>query len=269
MTLKRAISCLMLVGLLVLAMPHTASAQSFELFPGEKAAMDSNDFRLYVLNFYNFSIAAGILIATVLIMIGGIIWVTSAGNPGRIETAKSYIIDSIVGVILLFGAVVILRLINPALVNLPKITPTPLGSLGACVYMTKSGDETYKTCQTNSELSCKETLKGKWVKNTSCGNACPEKKDGRPGECESKDSTPKPTTSTSSARQPNDERTSRLICEAQSDTLSFDASRTPEADCSTHCAATILATTCVGAASGTTELAARKLFQCTCTFTGL
>jgi hypothetical protein len=168
---------LLAIGVTFLAQP----AFAFELFPGETAGMQ--DFRQYVLAFYNFSIAAGILIATILIMIGGMIWVTSAGNPGRIELAKSYIIDSIIGVILLLGAVVILRVINPALVDLPKINPAPLAAIGSCVY---TDPKSYTRCESVPEISCKETLKGTWKSATSCNTVCPLKQPpnpSKPGEC--------------------------------------------------------------------------------------
>ncbi len=163
----------------VMLAPQTALA--FELFPGDNPA---GDFRDYVIAFYNFSIAAGILIATVLIMIGGMIWVTSAGNASRVELAKSYIIDSIIGVILLLGAVVILRLINPALVELPKFAPNDLGGpSGSCIYMT-SGTPSYRKCESASDLYCREGLKGTFQQGKTCNEVCPLKQ-GSPniGEC--------------------------------------------------------------------------------------
>lgn len=176
--------CLLAVAAL---MPDTASA--VQLFPGENP---SGDFREYVIAFYNFSISAGILIATVLIMIGGMIWVTSAGNSSRVELAKSYIIDSIIGVILLIGAVVILRLVNPALVDLPTFAPSALGGpLGACVYNDPQGN--YQRCQTTSQLYCsggdfEGILKGTWTQGKACKDVCPLKEpanNARPQECES------------------------------------------------------------------------------------
>lgn len=98
--------------------PEISQAAEFSLFPGEKESI--GDYRKFIQNFYRFSIAAGILIATVMIMIGGVIWITSAGDQGRVGKAKVYMTDSIIGVVLLLSAYLILAVINPSLVELKK-----------------------------------------------------------------------------------------------------------------------------------------------------
>lgn len=157
---------------LLLASPLLAQAQGFQLFPGEAAG--SSDFRTYIKNFYFFSIGAGILIATVLIMVGGIMWTTSAGNPGRIDKAKSYIIDSIIGVVLLLGSYTILQVINPNLVNLRLPTFPPFNvTLGACTYSTtiqsgKSGQKCLDTLQSQ----CNEIPQARFTSDTTCSEVC-------------------------------------------------------------------------------------------------
>lgn len=155
---------------------------SYELFPNESSAL--GDYRQYIRAFYKFSIAAGILIATVLIMIGGMIWVTSAGNPGRIDKAKSYIIDSIIGVILLISAYTILQVLNPNLVALPDIkSRLIIGNVGACVY--QLGSKSYCRVATaddctkpNSSQTAAGITAGSFKKDTSCAAACPQNQDG-------------------------------------------------------------------------------------------
>lgn len=135
---KRAKYFLAAIPMLLLAASAVhaqTTADVYPLFPGEAA---TGDYRQYITAFYKFSIAAGTLIATILIMIGGMIWVTSAGNPGRIDKAKSYIIDSIIGVILLMSAYTILQVVNPNLVNLKSVTQQlkiPGVNIGACTYL--------------------------------------------------------------------------------------------------------------------------------------
>lgn len=140
---------------LLLVSPLVAQAQGFQLFPGEAAG--ASDYRTYIKNFYFFSIGAGILIATVLIMVGGIMWTTSAGNPGRIDKAKGYIIDSIIGVVLLLGSYTILQVINPNLVDLrlpsfPKFSTT----LGSCVFTTQTQRGFGKQCLDTTQTQCEE-----------------------------------------------------------------------------------------------------------------
>lgn len=155
---------------------------SYELFPNESSAL--GDYRQYIRAFYQFSIAAGILIATVLIMIGGMIWVTSAGNPGRIDKAKSYIIDSIIGVILLISAYTILQVLNPNLVALPDIkSRLIIGNVGACVY--QMGSKSYCRMTTNDDCTKPNSSQtaagitaGTYSKNLSCADTCTPNTDG-------------------------------------------------------------------------------------------
>lgn len=158
----------------LLAAPSVALAQ-FQLFPGE--AEGAADYRVYIQNFYRFSIAAGILIATVLIMIGGIMWVTSAGDRGRVDKAMDYIKDSIIGVVLLIGAYTILSLINPKLVNLPKITFPKLSlTAGACLTQEIRNDKTGKLCTDMAQSQCNQIKNATYAGDgETCEKACPKK----------------------------------------------------------------------------------------------
>ena len=107
------------------------------LFPGELVGTGADvkivDFRTYIRNFYFFAIGASILVATVMIMIGGVIWVTSAGNQTRVSTAKDFITQSIIGVVLLLGAYTILQVIRPSYVSLESPLLPELGTFVTCV----------------------------------------------------------------------------------------------------------------------------------------
>ncbi|MFA5358352.1 MAG: D-alanyl-D-alanine carboxypeptidase family protein [Patescibacteria group bacterium] len=70
---------------------------------------------------YKFGVGAAAVLAVVMIVIGGFIWMTSGGDSGRITAAKGYIIGSIVGLILALGSYSILYLVNPELVYLRPI----------------------------------------------------------------------------------------------------------------------------------------------------
>ncbi|MBI4993839.1 hypothetical protein HZC33_02710 [Candidatus Wolfebacteria bacterium] len=81
---------------------------------------------------YNYSLAAAGVAALAVIIYGGILWITSAGSPGKIEEAKEYITGAIYGIILLASAALLFNTINPQIAALPepKITrleqPSPL-----------------------------------------------------------------------------------------------------------------------------------------------
>ena len=64
-----------------------------------------------------FSGVAGIL-ATVMIMYGGVKYVISMGNPSRMGDAKDTIFSAVVGLVLVLGAYVLLNLINPNITQL-------------------------------------------------------------------------------------------------------------------------------------------------------
>lgn len=152
-------SLLILVVAAVSISSTTVTAQ--ELFPGESAALPGEeteaDYRVYIKNFYQFSIGAGILIATVLIMIGGMIWATSAGNQTRIGKAKEYINNSVIGVILLMTAYVILQFINPKLVTLENPTPPSIGKYIPCIFPKASEEQIgNNVCKIEDIDDCKE-----------------------------------------------------------------------------------------------------------------
>lgn len=91
-------------------------------------------FGLLVNNFFNYALLVVGICVFVMIMWGGILWLTSAANPGNIATAKRKIWNAIIGAVILFSAYVILRTINPELVGgeliLPGIeAPAPGGGI--------------------------------------------------------------------------------------------------------------------------------------------
>jgi len=74
------------------------------------------------------------LVAVIYLIIGGYRYITSSGNPEAVEGAKSTIINSIIGLIIILAAVLIINYIFRALniadpfrfnVNTTTISPTP------------------------------------------------------------------------------------------------------------------------------------------------
>jgi len=87
----------------------------------------------YIALLYNLASSAAAIIAVVVIMFGGFMWATSAGNEQRITSAKETIISAVVGLILVLGSFVILNFINPQLVSLGglDILKIPLSDIPA------------------------------------------------------------------------------------------------------------------------------------------
>lgn len=76
----------------------------------------------YFNKIYQISLAFGIILALAMIIYGGLLYATSRDNVSQQQNAREQIRQAIFGLIILFGAVLILRTINPDLVNLGKIS---------------------------------------------------------------------------------------------------------------------------------------------------
>ncbi|NQU83752.1 MAG: hypothetical protein HQ536_03495 [Parcubacteria group bacterium] len=76
----------------------------------------------FIERLYNYMIALAGGLSTVMIMIGGFIYLTAAGDQGRIKKAKEMINNALIGLFLAVGAFVILNTINPATLTL-KMPP--------------------------------------------------------------------------------------------------------------------------------------------------
>lgn len=66
------------------------------------------------------------ILATVMVIYGGVKWVAAAGNPGRINDARDIINNAIIGVIIALTSVVLLNLINGRLTDFSGITLIPV-----------------------------------------------------------------------------------------------------------------------------------------------
>jgi hypothetical protein len=99
--------------LLFSALPVFAFAQITGSTPGE-----------YVNNFYKFALLAGGVLAFGAIVYGGIKYTLAAGNPSGQSEGKEWVKGALLGLLLLGGAYLILRTINPELVSL-KIPGLP------------------------------------------------------------------------------------------------------------------------------------------------
>jgi len=76
------------------------------------------DMAEYISLAYSYVLSIGSILAVVVIIASGIIYLTAGGNPSRIGQAKEYIGGAVVGVILLFTSYLILNTLNPDLVRL-------------------------------------------------------------------------------------------------------------------------------------------------------
>lgn len=70
----------------------------------------------YIAGAYAFLISIAGLVASVMMIVGGFQYVTSAGDKSRIGAAKTRIVNALIGMVLAFGSYALLYTINPSLV---------------------------------------------------------------------------------------------------------------------------------------------------------
>lgn len=136
----------------------------------------------YIAAVYDYALLIGGILAAIVIMAGGLVWLTSGGDAGKVGSAKKLLTGSVVGLILLFSSYLILETINPELVEKKDITmygaKSVTGnkdSLICCEYQykknSKSDERTFcKTVElTGEQNECPERVKveqgyqGQWL----------------------------------------------------------------------------------------------------------
>ena len=80
----------------------------------------------YIQAIYNYAIGIVGILAAVVLMFGGVVWITAGGSQERVKEAKAWIGASISGLVLLLCSYMILNTINPDLVNFKEIAPPPI-----------------------------------------------------------------------------------------------------------------------------------------------
>ncbi len=71
----------------------------------------------YIQAIYNYAIGIVGILAAVVLMWGGVVWLTSGGSAERVKSAKSWIGAALSGLVLVLTSYLILNTINPDLVN--------------------------------------------------------------------------------------------------------------------------------------------------------
>jgi len=104
----------------------------------------------YISGIYKYAIGIVGILAAVVLMIGGVIWLTAGGNAGRIGEAKAWIGASLTGLIIALCSYIILYQINPSLTQFNPIGVTSVEKLDK----TKPASDQCGGCSTNYE--CKK-----------------------------------------------------------------------------------------------------------------
>jgi hypothetical protein len=112
------------VALALLAVSHRAFAleTTYPGIPGFATIGPNSSLTDYLNYFFGVAIISAGLLGLISIVISGIRFLTSFGNPNTIGEAKERIFGSILGIILLLASFILLKTINPQLVNEQPVT---------------------------------------------------------------------------------------------------------------------------------------------------
>ena len=91
---------------------------TYPVFPGGLDINTSQGIDTLAAWFYTFLISISGLAAFIMIVWGGIQWMTSSGDTGRISDAKDRIQKALLGLLIILSSFLILQVINPDLTNL-------------------------------------------------------------------------------------------------------------------------------------------------------
>lgn len=87
----------------------------------------------YVKAIYTYGVSIVGILAAVVLMMGGLIWLTAGGNSNRVESAKQWIGGALTGLVLVLTSYMLLYQINPELVNFNTTKLEGLENRGASI----------------------------------------------------------------------------------------------------------------------------------------
>jgi hypothetical protein len=106
----------------------------------------------YITGIYNYGLSVAGILAAIMLMAGGLLWLVSGGDAGRITQAKELIVGSITGLIILAASFIILVQINP---NLVKFNPLSIGTISSDITPLPQNIPSFTSgCKTQTTGNC-------------------------------------------------------------------------------------------------------------------
>jgi len=111
----------------------------------------------YISAIYDYGVGIAGILAAIVLMAGGILWLVSGGDAGKVTQARELIVGSVIGLIILMSSYIILEQINPDLVKLKSIKIGAIGAREITQLAKAKNSQTAKKyvdagCPTNQEL---------------------------------------------------------------------------------------------------------------------
>lgn len=111
----------------------------------------------YIIAIYNYGLSVAGILAAIILMAGGVLWLVSGGDASKVTQAKELITGSIVGLVILASSYIILTQINPDLVKFKAISIETIRGkqvgLATGRNSTKAADFRNASCATEDELA--------------------------------------------------------------------------------------------------------------------
>ncbi|MFA5022019.1 MAG: pilin [Patescibacteria group bacterium] len=121
----------------------------------------------YIAALYRYGIGAAGILAVVMIMVGGFIWLMSAGSPDKVGKAKEFITAALTGLVLALFSFLILNTVNPRLTSLEPLAVKDISYISGNSLNTPAKksvipdntdantrvSELYQDCETNQDLA--------------------------------------------------------------------------------------------------------------------
>lgn len=120
--MKKYLRPIILILFLFLPSISTALELQYPEFAGYRIELDM-DLNALVAWFYYFIVSIAGLAVLIMLVWGGLEWLTSIGNPTRISAAKDRIFSALIGLLIILASYLILQAINPELtiLTLPSL----------------------------------------------------------------------------------------------------------------------------------------------------
>ncbi len=96
----------------------------------------------YISAIFSYGVGLAAVLAVIMIMVGGFLWLTSGGSPDRVGKAKEFISSALLGLVLALLSFVILYTINPRLVALEGLWVDKVGQESAAPSSAAPSDYT-------------------------------------------------------------------------------------------------------------------------------
>lgn len=98
------------------------TAKSFTVCTADDASLSCNGLAEYIVAIYRWVIGLAAVLAVLALTWGGVQWMTSGGDSGKIQEGRKVMINAIIGFLLALGSYTMLYAINPDLVQFSPIS---------------------------------------------------------------------------------------------------------------------------------------------------